>query len=340
MAVTMQQIARRCGISRTTVSFALNNKGHLLNSETLRRVLQAADEMGYRPNPSAVAMRTGRYNCLGVLFSAHMYMPLELLHGLDAAMAGHNMHASIAELPGQLPNDPAEVPKILRSLVADGLLVNFTRSQIPADLVAMVRDAGMPAVWLNVKERDCCVYPDDEGAARQVVARLVALGHRRIAYASLAKEGEPDHYSRGERYRGVIAAAREAGASVEVVREALGADPVGRIAAARALLGRPDHPTAVVCYGVRTLSALHVAATQLSLSVPGDVSLVTFDDHVQDTTGLRNATAIVPWHAVANQAVELLLDCIEAQNDRACLVAVPYSEFDAGQTLARCSDAS
>ena len=336
MSVTMVQVARECGVSRATVSLAFNDKGHMLHPDTLQRVMQTAEALGYRPHASAVAMRSGRHNCLGVLFSPRMYMPLELLHGLDEAMSRHNIHGSIVTLPHESPDDPRQVPKVLRTLMADGLLVNFMHSVVPPRMDRIIGDAGMPTVWVNsVRDDHSCVYPDEEGAGREVVSRLVDLGHRRIAYLSVGQKSDGKHYSCEDRPRGVVNAAREAGVQVEVIHEGLDKRIPGRSEAARALLGRSDRPTAVVCYGLRTVAAGHLAAVELGLSVPRDVSFVTFHDRAEDPTGLLYATALLPWGAVASHAVELLLDHIELKDPSHMQhVAVPYTEFDAGETLA------
>jgi len=133
MATTLKVIAEAAGVSIPVVSQVLNSKGQRFRPETRRRVRQAAERLGYRPNNSARAMATGRLGCAALVLSTQGYrstLPAELLRGIDEELARHNMHLTIARLPDEKLTREGYVPKILREWLSDGLLINYT-SDIP-----------------------------------------------------------------------------------------------------------------------------------------------------------------------------------------------------------------
>src|SRR5688572_22758476 len=189
MSVTIKEIARRTGLSVPTVGNVLGRSGDRYSAETRRRVLEAAAELGYRPNSSARAMRQGRFGCAALILSrsrqqTHSFIPTGLLDGLDNELGRHDMHLTITRLSDEELSHDDFVPKVLRQHMADGMIVNYTHG-IPPAMLDLIHAHHTPAVWLNAKLNEDCAYPDDLGAAKAVTEELLKLGHRRIALVHL-----------------------------------------------------------------------------------------------------------------------------------------------------------
>jgi LacI family transcriptional regulator len=172
-----------------------------------------------------------------------------------------------------------------------------------------------PVVLLNATSPDGlpCVLPDDERAGRTAATALLDKGHRdRIAVIgrNRLKETDPEvSLAAGARLRGIHAALADAGAGVH--REVFSPEwlPEHGYTAMRSLLRRPDRPTAVVCMNDRLAFGAYQALADAGLSVPQDVSVVSFDDD-PIAAWLRPglSTVALPHETMGRRAVELLLD--------------------------------
>ena len=314
--VTMNDIARKVGVSRAAVSRVLNPRQTTrasirVSEDTRRRVLAAAEEMRYRPNTSAIAVRTGRFGCAALLLSTvanQSTLPRGLLDGIHDALAERNLHLVLARVPDERLTDDAAVPKFLREWMADGLIINYTHN-FPAQLRELIRRHRLPFVWTNAKLDADCVHPDDLGAAQAATERLLRLGHRRIAYVSYT---ESAHYSAIDREAGCAQAMRAAGLTLRAIRKVPLATSE-RIACSAQWLAGPDRPTAAVTYGVKEALPIAAAARSLGLRTPRDLSLVTFDTEPAEdpATGLVFTTCVLPEYGMGQAAVEMLLEKIE-----------------------------
>lgn len=332
--VTMAAIARACGVSRPAVSMALAGKPGEVSDETRARILAAAAKLGYRPNAGALAVRTGRFNALALLLDRSSYLPQELLLGLNRACAARGLHLVVADA------DDADLrtagsTKVLDHLLADGLLINW--SGTPSRALRTRLAAGpLPRRWLNQRLGNGCVHPDDHTIGRALVDGLVALGHRRIAFSGLLGVGN-GHYSWRDRLAGYRSGLRAHGLPELLHHAAAGLADVAtgaeRIAAARAFLAAPGRPTAVICYSAVALYAFHLAARDLGLRVPEDLSLAApIEGHHRDVTGLVLGGIMVPWAGVAEAAVADLADAGSAMStDR----AITADAFFPGDTCCR-----
>ena len=300
--VTMATIAKLCGVSRPAVSMALAGKPGEVSDETRARIVQKAQELGYRPNSGALAVRTGRFQALALLLDRASYLPHDLLHGLNRACAARGLHLVIAEA------DTADLElaggtKLLDHLLADGILINWGNLPAPS-VLARLAACPVPVRWLNQRLGSNCVHPDDVAGSRALVEGLVQLGHRRIAFSGLLGGGN-EHFSWADRVAGYRAGMAAHGLQ-ELFHHATDEirDGGGRIRSAREFLTRHQRPTAIICYSGMALYSYHLAALELGLRVPTDLSLAAHvEGHHTDLTGLRPGGVAVPWQAVAEAAV-------------------------------------
>ena len=264
---TLEDVAARAGVSRALVSLVI--RGASGASEATRaRVLKIADEIGYRPDPRARLLARGRSRLIGVTFAAHQPFHADLLEGVYRAAepAGYDIVLS-ALTPSRREHRAIEA---LLDYRCEGLLLlgpetttgrlGELAGQLPLVVVARrVRDASVHVVRTA----------DDDGV-KLAVDHLVSLGHREIVHVDGGRApGATD------RRRGYRTAMRRHDLPARVVPGSL-TEEAGS-AAARQLLSE-GLPSAVVAFNDRCAVGLLDTFLRAAVAVPGDVSVVGFDD--------------------------------------------------------------
>ena len=181
---TLRDVARVAGVHPGTVSRALNPATEaLVRDETVRRVRQVAEELGYRPNPLARGLKTNRSYTVGVLVP-DIQNPLfpPIIRGLDDRLG----EAGYTPLIANTDNDPVRERVDLEAMRArrvDGFVAATARAD--DELLREIAASGVPIVLVNRRVEDGSLpsaTADDRAGARMAVEHLVSLGHRRIAH--------------------------------------------------------------------------------------------------------------------------------------------------------------
>jgi LacI family transcriptional regulator len=337
---TIKQIAERSGLSVPTVSRILSDKGQAHQPATRERVLQAARELGYRPNTSAQAMRRGRFGAIALLQSGtdrvRSLLDAGLLGGILDATAERELHLTVAALADAKLTDQGYMPKILREWAADGLLINYN-AEIPERMVDLIARHEIPAVWINSVQESDCIYPDDERAAQEATEHLLRLGHERIVFAS---NQQTSHYSYAARQRGYEAAMHAAGrVPRSLITGNIGTSPPdpARSGEWRIMLDDlpgPDRATALVAYNTETVRAVLYLAAAAGVGIPRDLSLIGFCLSTKEATAIREVdTMVLPQYLMGREAVPMLLDKIEAPDVPLAPRPMPHT-FAGGWTTA------
>jgi DNA-binding LacI/PurR family transcriptional regulator len=287
--VTLQTIADQVGVSRMTVSNAFSRPDQL--SEPLRRkILAAAAGLGYAgPDPAARALARGTTGAVGVLLTSSLRYAFDddVATGFLAAIADEVAPTGLALtlLTSSAVGDV--IPA--RDVAMDGGLVYSCDPSMTA--VDWLTKRGLPLVFVDQEPTAgiTCVNVDDRGGARAAAQHLVDLGHRRVAIMTAALGGatgivaDPEDDAQGskfvsrERLLGYLDALRGAGVTPVVHRQLHSSDEEAMVAALH-LLSAPDRPTGVLCFSDAIAHGVVQAAEQLGLDVPGDLSVVGFDD--------------------------------------------------------------
>jgi LacI family transcriptional regulator len=321
--VTSRDVARLARVHRATVSRALNSKTRVLvNEQTARRVLEAAAALSYRPNQIARAVSTSRSQSIGVLvpdITNPLFPPI--VRGIEDRLEADGYVPLLANTD----NDPARerlVFEALHTRHVDGFIVATARAD--AHLLGDVAPAGPPVVLVNrsLPGRSLsAVVADDEAGLRLAVAHLVRLGHRRIAYV-----GGGDEWS-GDRRAAFLRAARAAAADGDprLVATSRGSTEEEQGArACRLLLTRDPCWTAVVAATDLLAAGCYAALQERGLSIPGDVSVVGFDDMpFTDRFGPPLTTIRVPRYEIGRAAAALLLEHLRRDHAPRRLVLSP-----------------
>jgi len=279
-ALGLSDVAAHAGVSHQTVSRVVNGHPNVAPS-TRERVQQAITELGYRPNAAARALVTGSTRTLGLVTShINQYGPAQTLLGLEKAAraAGYSLSVAVLDEDSELAMREAVDRFVAQSVDAVIALSTYGQavealrrfeSPVPLIAVQVGRDESRPTVWV-----------DQEVGATLATRHLLELGHRTVHHVT----GPPDSMEARGRLLGWRSELLAAGAPVpEVVCgdwwPQSGYD-AGRELVARLGGGTGSEPEVTAVFvandqmALGLLNALHGAG----LSVPGDVSVVGFDD--------------------------------------------------------------
>lgn len=276
------EVARRAGVSAVTVSRALNNSP-LVSGATRERVLAAAREVGYRPNPVARALRQQRTNSVAIVIKAPLLSgPFysEMMGGFHNVIHERELSVLLTVAPEDLPR--FYLDQLVRASAFDGIVLH-------ADVVRQVgteavRSLQMPVVvagLLNAqskKDRELiCVGYDHRGAVQQSVRYLVSLGHKRIAWLDTPHIKRPS--TREDTFRKEMAAAGLRVVENWIASGRLDDDPaVGTEFIHAVLSARTPHPTAVICATDLLAAGVMEGARNWGRNVPTDLSVVGYGD--------------------------------------------------------------
>ncbi|GCA51116.1 HTH-type transcriptional repressor CytR [Sinorhizobium sp. KGO-5] len=322
----IKDIAEKAGVSVATVSRALA-ASTLVTAETRQRVLDLARELDYRPNVSARNLRTRRsMTVLMVVRDVGNPFYLDILKGVEATAR----EAGYAVLMGNTEDDPAretEYFNMLRDGHADGMIL-MTGKLPPAGgwnhlpvvvALEMIEGSGLPHVQV-----------DNVAAARGAVEHLISLGHRRIAHIS-GPVPEPMSVYRREGFR---LAMRAAGLPIPAGYEVRGdflIESGGECC--RSLFSLSDPPTALfVANDEMAYGAVH-ELRRIGRDVPGDVSVVGFDDLYLSKAFYPPLTTVVqPRSEIGRTAMAVLLGILAGGSVGAEPIVLPTALKVRGST--------
>jgi LacI family transcriptional regulator len=274
--MTIKDVADKAGVSFTTVSHVINGTRRVAE-ETALRVHEAIHDLSFEPCERARSLKRGSSGLLGVITLSGIdpYFS-EVLEGMDAACRANGYGILVCHSDCS-PELEEENLKLLRAKGADGIIVNSLMGD--KAILDRLRESHVPVLVLQAAFEDAgidCISSDDRRGAFDAVTRLIALGHERIA--CVAGIGAP-YGSSNQRLSGYREALAAAGIflSDDYVRlEPFGLE--GGYEGVRDLFRLAEPPTAVFLYSdVMAQGALR-ALEDLGKDVPGDVSVIGFDD--------------------------------------------------------------
>lgn len=282
----MKQVAAAAGVSVATVSRYIG--GAATSPAAAERIQAAIDRLAYRPNRTARDLRAPRAMKIGLILS-NLSDPFygSILRGasIEFQRAGYVLLVSDSDDSPAL--EAAQLATMSDEGVSGVLIAPLCKT---VDQYVLVRRAGIPLIFIDLLPRGSIasdsVTIDNEGGAHMALAHLLALGHRRIGYIG----GVEGSNTADERAAGYRRALEEAGVAFDPALARSGGWKQGPAhEAMAALLALPQPPTAVlVANNMMTFGALQ-AVYERGLTIPGDLSLVAFDE--------------LPWTAAINPPV-------------------------------------
>jgi DNA-binding LacI/PurR family transcriptional regulator len=302
---SIKDVARLARVSHSTVSRALSGSP-LVNRQTAARIRRLAEEAGYRPSAAARTLVTSRSSTIGVVVTSIADpFAAEVVLGIEEAANDNNYSVLLANSHAH-PDREMKVVRSFEERRVDGIIV--TSSRVGAAYAELLSRMRVPIVLLNNQhpsEFMHAVMIDNPAASLQATRHLIELGHRRIAYIG-DRFGCQSDTERFGGYRTALDLACLAFHPEYVVHG--DGRPEGGVAALETLLRLPSPPTAVFCYNDMTALGAMRAAASAGRRVPGDISVVGFDDlFMAEYSTPRLTTVRQPMRQMGRIALEKLM---------------------------------
>jgi len=307
---TISDVARKCGVSKTTVSVILNNSlassSARVSPETQARVKQAADQLGYRPSWRGRVLSNRKTHIIGVLYAPPMPIVVRgnyegIMAGINETLSQHNYHM----LYVPLGDDTREWGSMLLDQRMDGCLV---LSRLRDPLPALLKQSNLPAALVNADSDFPCpqVMADELDGAAQNTKHLLDLGHKKI-WLLMGKP--PAHYSVTQRTRGYSETMSAAGFGGNV--RVFDGSPEEFV---QLMKRSDDRPTAVISYTHFMAMKLVRLLWEAGIKVPDELSVATFsnaspvEDFIPPLT-----TMALPTEEMGRTAAKMVLEQIETE---------------------------
>lgn len=296
MPINLKELSARLGLSPTTVSRALSGYTDVSRS-TRERVQQMATELGYQPNRAARQVALGRADAVGIVYSpASEFLGnpsfLEMLEGLGNAL--EQIQCDLLLAAAGRHNEMQVYDRMVRGRRVDALVVPHTLREDPR--IRYLQEAGFPFIAYG-RTDETATFPwfdfDNEACTRIAVERLVALGHRRIAYV----HAPLDYNFAYQRHLGFVGAMKKARLKVGrgmVVGGSL--DRRSGFAAAQQLLALDPRPTAIIAdHNIGGIGLIR-AMLDAGVRIGHDISVIVNEGIPEDTlfASLEVAAVVQP----------------------------------------------
>ena len=291
--VTIRDVADRAGVSVTTVSRVLNGKDDI-SEATIQKVMAIVEELGYASSLAARGMRSHRTNLIGLILHdvASLYSQ-EIMRGVNKAIARIDRDLLIYTSGGLDRENVAQHERhyvaLLNGSVTDGaIMVTPTATQFTTHAPLVIIDPNTEA-----PDYPAIIATNQEGALA-AMSYLTDLGHRRIGHIA----GEMKLISASQRLQGYKDGLAGAGIPLsEDLIEMGDYTTETAVICARRLLSLSDRPTAIFAANDVSAIGVYQAARELGLQIPGDLSVIGFDN-------LRDAAHLNPPLTTIDQSLE------------------------------------
>jgi len=312
----MKDVAELAGVSRTTVSFVINDRPDAnIPQETKDKVWTAVTELGYRPNAIARGLRAQRTHTIGFISDVIATTPHagHMIQGAqDLAWAHHNLLLLI-NTGGNQEMKAAAVDMLLERQV-DGIIY-ATMYHREANPPATIKD--VPAVLLDCycqNKSMPSVVPDEVLGGYEATKTLLEKGHTRIGFIN----NIDDIPATNGRFQGYQQALTEFNIPFDSELIEFGGEPHGGYDAAKKLMQKANRPTAIFCFNDYMAMSAYDAIRNLNLTIPDDVAVIGFDNQELIAPNLYPSltTMELPHYEMGKWAVEKLLHLINNPEER------------------------
>lgn len=315
MAITIEEIADKLGISHATVSDVLNDKWQEkgISEETKEKIVSTAGKLSYRRNIIARSLVTRQTKVLGLITQCvtYSFFP-EIARGIEDTAREHGYKVLLCH-SDDIPDREAEEIELLREHRVAGLIITPAHDRDNVDIFLGLQKDRIPFVLVDkyLEGLECnFVGTDDRQGAYEAVTHLIKLGHKRIAYIM----GEKNASSTRDRLKGYQDALRDNNLIFDPQMIAGGDGFIEEYGykAAQKLLALDKRPTAI--FAITDMAAIGAlqAITDSGLRVPEDIALIGFcDNKGSSTLSVPLTTVRQPAREIGRQAAMILLDEIE-----------------------------
>ena len=307
LTATINDVAARAGVSKRTVSRVMNEQPNI-TADTRDRVMQAVERLGYKPNPAARRLASGKSHLIGLFHSVCTPPDAELVEQLASAMASERYRLLVCSNDHRSANAAEEFAALARVVPIDGAILCAPLSEqlvfgtaFHAQMIPCVRIG--PTTGLH------SISSDDRGAAAQMTRYLASLGHRRIGFVC----GPMGHDSVQQRRQGFLEELQIAGLPIDPRIILSGADTFdsGVECGRRFLSDVTQRPTAIFASTDTMAAGVLRAAHEFGIAVPAALSVAGFGDQPIASQAWPALTTVrPPVRALAVRAAALLLELL------------------------------
>jgi LacI family transcriptional regulator len=330
--VTLADVARLAGVSKTAASFVLTGRREemRISTEIESRVLAAARETGYRPNIVSRSLRTGTTHTIGFVSDIVATTPFagNFIKGALEAARDRGYLLLIAETEGDA-NLEQQLLEAMIDRQVDGVIfaAMYTRKLAVPRLLRARRAALLNAVPIRPTSLPS-VIPDELEAGRTAATTLLDAGHRDGIYLIGPGPRRPTP-TRGlaavERLQGITGTLRAAGVKAAGTIGCEDWQPEFGYAAVQKILERRRRPRALICFNDRLALGAYNALAEAGLEVPTDTSVISFDDDpIASWLQPRLTTIAIPHYELGRRAIGLLLgNSVDGGDTHSPVIRVP-----------------
>lgn len=314
--ITIKEVAEKAGVSQMTVSRVLN-KQKLVKASTRERVEAAIAALNYRPNLMARGLAGGKSKLIGLAYynPSPSYLSALLVSALKRCrdLGHHLVIEDLADIDDDA--DTSAIAKRLSTIRLDGLILAPPLSSNKV-LVSLIRDLGLPTVLMgnaDAGDQQSTVVFNDAVAGHKMTDLLIESGHKRIGFIS----GPATHPDSKQREEGYKEALRQHGLKVDPALICEG-DFTFRSGMAHGdkLLDLDEPPTAIFAANDDMAAGVVAAAQRRSIQVPGQLSIVGFDDTaIAAAIWPRLTTLHQPIAEMAEAAVDIVSEVTSGEWD-------------------------
>lgn len=331
---TIQDIANKTGYSKTAVSFAFNSPERI-SKEAVGRILQAAKELDYIPDPMARNFSLGHHMALGFLLPQRVETTLhnpymqQVIRGVAEVCQEHGYMLTL------IPPLHSSVEEAVKNATVDGIIT--IGLIIDKNIRGVFRRRHLPLVSIDGAADDeiYSVSIDDTAAARMQLEKVLEKGHRNIAIIALPDDAYADRFQNADtivrrRKRGYLEALKAYSISQSsIILEAADATIDGGIKSAEKILSS-SHPTCFVCMSDAVAIGVINVLSRQGLE---DISVIGFDGIVDDMASVPELTTIYQSGKEKGlKSAEILFRLLDGEVDTPMQTLIPYS-FHEGETL-------
>jgi LacI family transcriptional regulator len=305
--VTMKDVAARAGVSQSTVSFVLNGLEDMrISAETRRRVVEAVNELGYRPRAAGRPPKEVAHGVIGLMFDEIATSPFAAIsiEGVQEEAWKEDVIVEVVMTGGRREFEAAVLRKWARDRIEGVIYASIlTRRACPPEVLG-----GHRAVLLNCYDdagRFPSVVPAERRGGEAATAALLEAGHRRIAFIS----GEPWMEASEQRMEGYLRSLQGAGVAVDptLIAEGNFLPSGGRTATLRLMAGK-TRPEAIFCANDLMAIGCYEALKELGERVGETVAVMGYDDQeVAQHLSPALSTVLLPHREMGHWAARALL---------------------------------
>jgi DNA-binding LacI/PurR family transcriptional regulator len=309
--VTMKTIADEAGVTLTTVSRILNNKGGKYAEKTKKKVFDIADRLKYRPNALVLGMQSGKTNTAGVMLPTSEWFYSQIITGIHEVFLDHDILMMLNWNSRSInEKDHTLERRIIHQLVdrrVDGIILRPTCEEFESSYFEEIWERNIPLILVdremsNVKTD--FVGTNGEAGGKAAAEYLISLGHRNMLFIG-AGELVSTSRRRESGFRNVLSEAPNACCKTIEIADAGEQLPI--------LLKRQDRPTAIFCYNDPVAEQVIPHLLDAGLSIPNDISLLGFGNEQSGNCPIALSTFDQHPQLIGKTAAEIYIDRVSGE---------------------------